>query len=253
MRTILALACCAALSAAAPVLMAQEPDAPVAFTTTVKVAVDAAGNPDVVEAVSPLPDAVRDFVEARTRELQFQPAIIEGQARGGVTYVVMGVCAVPDGDDMRMAAEYRGNGPGHAGGLPYPDPPRFPVEALKRELGADMMIRYTVRPDGSAALDAVEFNNERQRGKGMFERMAREWVGGMRLLPEEVDGQPVSTPVSTPVELAVARAGTQRAREMLEGARRSWASRPECLAVERPAGQTVAAQSPFVVREADAG
>ena len=43
-----------------------------------------------------------------------------------------------------------------------------------------------------------------------------------------------------------------RAREMLEAARRSWVDRPECLAAERPSGQAVAAQSPFVVRE-DAG
>ncbi|PJJ96736.1 hypothetical protein CO641_12835 [Lysobacteraceae bacterium NML91-0213] len=246
-----ALACCAALVAAAPA-PAQQADTPVAFTTMVKVAVDDTGRPGVVEAMSPLPDPVRDFVEANTRELEFQPAMIEGQPRGGVTYVVMGVCAVPDGEQMRMAAEYRGNGPGHAGGKPYPDPPRFPVEALKRELGADMTIRYTVRADGSAALDTVDFHDERQRGKGMFERMAREWVGGMRLLPEEVDGQAVSTPVSTPVQLTVARAGTRAAREMLESARRSWADRPECLAAERPSGQAVAAQSPFVVRE-DAG
>ena len=58
--------------------------------------------------------------------------------------------------------------------------------------------------------------------------------------------------MSTPVELVVARAGTPRAREMLEAARRSWVDRPECLAAERPSGQAVAAQSPFVVRE-DAG
>ena len=252
MKTMLALACCAAL-VAAPALMAQQTDGPVAFTTTVKVAVDSEGQPILVEAMAPLPDAVREFVEVRTRQLEFQPAVVDGQPRGGTTYVVMGVCAVPDGDHMRMAAEYRGNGPGHVGGRPYPDPPRYPVEALMRELGADMTIRYTAGPDGSATLDGVEFNDERQRGKRMFERMAREWVRGIRLLPEEVDGQPISTPVSMPVELTAARSGTRRAREMLEDARRAWASRPECLAVEQPAGQVVVAQSPFVVREADAG
>lgn len=251
MKTMLALACCATLLATTPAL-AQQADTPVAFTTMVKVAVDEAGRPAVVEAVSALPDPVRDFVEARTRELEFQPAMIDGLAHGGVTYVVMGVCAVPDGEQMRMAAEYRSNGPGHARGVPYPDPPRYPVDALKRGWGADMTIRYTVRQDGSAVLDTVDFNGEGQRGKGIFERMAREWVGGMRLLPEEVNGQPVSTPVSMPLELTVGRSGTRAAREMLETARRSWAEQPECLAAERPSGQAVAAQSPFVVRE-DAG
>lgn len=251
MKTMRALACCATLVAATPAL-AQQVDTPVAFTTMVKVAVDDAGRPAVVEAVSALPEAVRDFVEARTCELEFQPAMIDGRAHGGVTYVVMGVCAVPDGDAMVMAAEYRGNGPGQTDGTPYPAPPRYPIEAARRDLGAEMTIHYTARPDGSAALDRVEFNDKAQRGKGMFERMARDWVRDMRLLPEQVDGRPISTPVSTPVELVVARAGTPRAREMLEAARRSWVDRPECLAVERPSGQAVAAQSPFVVRE-DAG
>lgn len=248
MKSLLAAACCLVL--ATTPAMANGTDGPVAFTTMVRVAVDATGAPADVEAVAPLPVAVRDFVEARARRLEFRPAIIEGQARGGVTYVVMGVCAVPDGDAMVMAAEYRSNGPGQAGGVPYPALPRYPVEAIKRDLSADMTIRYTARPDGSAELDGVDFANERQRGKGMFERMARDWVRDMRLLPEEVDGRPVSTPVSTPVEFAVARVGTQRAREMVEAARRSWADRPECLAAERPSGQVVVAQSPFVVRDA---
>ncbi|TKS55003.1 hypothetical protein E4582_09675 [Luteimonas yindakuii] len=254
MKTMLAVACGAMLAAAAPApAPARQADTPLAFTTMVKVAVDEAGRPGAVEAMAPLPGPVRDFVEARTRELEFQPAMIDGHARGGVTYVVMGVCAIPDGGQMRMAAEYRNNGPGRAGGVPYPDPPRYPVDALKRGWGADMTIRYTVGEDGSATLDKVDFNGEGQRGKGIFERMAREWVGGMRLLPEEVDGQPVSTPVSMPLELTVGRSGTRAAREMLEAARRSWVDQPECLAAERPSGQAVAAQSPFVVREADAG
>lgn len=251
MKTMLAVACCAMLVAAVPA-PARQGETPLAFTTMVRVAVDDSGRPGAVEAMAPLPDPVRDFVEARTRELEFQPAMIDGLAHGGVTYVVMGVCAVPDGEQMRMAAEYRSNGPGHARGVPYPDPPRYPVDALKRGWGADMTIRYTVRQDGSAVLDTVDFNGDGQRGRGIFERMAREWVGGMRLLPEEVNGQPVSTPVSMPLELTVGRGGTRAAHEMLENARRSWAGQPECLAAERPSGQAVAAQSPFVVRE-DAG
>lgn len=232
---------------------AQNPGEVVAFQTSVKVAVDARGHPVETEASPALSAGVREFVEARARDLVFEPALVDGHARGGVTYVVFGVCAVPDGDQMRMAAEYRMHGPGQADGAAHPSPPRYPVEAARRGLSADMTVHYVVRPDGTATLERVEFaEDDEARGRRLFERMARDWVASMQVLPEEVDGQPVTTQVSTPVMLALANAGSDRAQAMLENMRDSQAGSAECNAGERTqSGRPgVTARSAFVIREA---
>ncbi len=224
----------------------------VAFQTSVKVVIDAQGQPVEIEAAPTLSGGVRDFVEARARGLAFDPVVVDGQARGGVTYVVFGVCAVPDGEQMRLAAEYRTHGPGQADGSAYPAPPRYPVAAARQGLSADLMVRYLAQPDGSASLQAVEFaEGSKVRGRAMFERMARDWVAAMRVLPEEIDGAPVATAVAMPVNLEVANVGSRQAREMLERMHESQAGLAECLAAERAqAGQVANAQSAFVVRDA---
>ncbi|MFL6588444.1 MAG: hypothetical protein ACJ8GV_16375 [Luteimonas sp.] len=226
----------------------------VAFPTTVKVVVDERGQPTDIEASPKLSQGLRDFVEARARDLAFEPAVIDGRPRGGVTYVVFGVCAVPAADEqMQLAAEYRSHGPGLANGSAYPAPPRYPVEAARRGLSANMTVHYIVQPDGSASLDSVEFaEGTRDRSRAPFERMAREWVGGMQALPEQVDGQAITTRVSIPVTLEVANAGSRKAREMLKNMQDSRTGSAECLAAEQtqPGGQIVTAQSAFVIRDA---
>lgn len=226
----------------------------VAFPTMVKVVVDERGQPTDIEASPRLPQGLRDFVEARARDLAFEPAVIEGRPLGGVTYVVFGVCAVPAaGDQMHLAAEYRSHGPGLADGSAYPAPPRYPVEAARRGLSASMTVNYTVQPDGSASLDSVEFaDSTRERNRAPFERMAREWVAGMQALPEQVDGRAITTRVSTPVTLEVANTGSRKAREMLKNMQDSRTGSAECVAAEQgqAGGQIVTAQSAFAIRDA---
>jgi len=226
----------------------------VAFPTMVKVVVDERGQPTDIEASPKLSRGLRDFVEARARDLAFEPAVIEGRPRGGVTYVVFGVCAVPAaGDQMQLAAEYRSHGPGLADGSAYPAPPRYPVEAARRGLSANMTVNYTVQPDGSASLDSVEFaDGTRDRNRAPFERMAREWVADMQTLPEQVDGQAITSRVSTPVTLEVADTGSRKAREMLKNMQDSRTGSAECLAAEQTqaGGQVVTTQSAFVIRDA---
>lgn len=232
---------------------AQCADEVVAFPTTVKVVVDERGQPVDIEASPALSQGVRDFVEARARDLVFEPAVIDGRPHGGVTYVVFGVCAVPVGDRMQMAAEYRAHGPGQADGAPYPMPPRYPIEAARRGLSVDMTVNYVVQPDGSATLDGIDFaEGTRAAGRRLFERMAQTWVADMQALPEEVDGQAIMTRVSMPVSLAVANAGSRQARDMLQEMQASTQGSAECLAAERAqtGGQVATARSAFAIRDA---
>lgn len=253
MKNCSALTCgLMAAAIAAPAVAHQAADV-VAFQTAVKVVVDARGEPTGVETSPALPQNVRDFVESRARDLAFEPAVIEGQSRGGVTYVVFGVCAVPAGDQMRMAAEYRGHGPGRRDGAAYPAPPRYPMDAARRGLSADMKVHYIVQPDGRATLDAVEFaDSTRANARAPFERMAREWVGQMQMLPEQVNGTPISTRVSTPLTLTVGHAGSARTRDILQRTHDAQTGSPECVAAEQAqsGGQQLAtARSAFVIRD----
>lgn len=225
----------------------------VAFPTSVKVVIDERGDAIEVEASPKLSPGIRDFIETRARDLAFEPAVVDGRPRGGVTYVVFGICAVPAGDQMHMAAEYRSHGPGLVGGASYPAPPRLPAGVARQGLSADMTISYVVQPDGRARLDSVEFaDGTRRPGRAPFERMAREWVGGMRALPEQIDGKPVSTRISTPLTVEVASSGSRQARDLLKRAQESQTSSAECVAAEQgqTGGQIVTAQSAFAIRDA---
>lgn len=245
---------CAMLSAGAlsPV-QARDAGDVVIFSTAVKVDVDAAGEAVGFESSAELSPALRDLVETRARELQFRPAMVDGQARGGVTYAMFTVCAVPEGDRMLVAAEFGGNGPVLADGAISPAPPRYPVEALKRGLSADLIVHYEVQADGGAVFESLEYaEGTRAQGRRLFEAMAQDWVAGMRYTPEQVGGEAVATRISMPVSFEVMRGGRREAQRMLERNRQEWLERPECQAAQQAqgGGHMVSAESPFVIRDA---
>ncbi len=251
MKVCVLLACGMAAGAISLSASAQNANGVVAFPTSVKVVVDDSGRPAQIEAATSLPQGIREFVEARARDLSFEPAMVNGRARGGTTYVVFGVCAVPSANGMQVAADYRGHGPGQVDGAAYPAPPRYPVAAVRQGLSVSMTVDYVVQPDGRAALESIAFaDGTRARAKPHFERMARDWVGSMRVLPELVDGEAISSHVSTPVTLETARVGTRHERDMLRRARDSVAESAECLAAEQaqPGQQVVTAESAFAIR-----
>lgn len=153
-------------------------------------------------------------MEARVRELRFTPAVIDGQAFGGTTHVVLGVCATQRDGNLALAADYRSNGPGFANGVPHHKPPPYPLEAIRAGHSAKMEVGFVVEPDGSATLESVEYDGfVHSSAKRFFEPALRHWVEQFRYLPEEVDGQPVRTltaQVGTNIATRVTRAATRR-------------------------------------------
>lgn len=245
-----ALACALALASGGAIGATQ--DEATAFRTPVKLVVDEAGRPVEVEASSELPAPVREFVESSVRELKFGPAMLDGQPMGGTTYVVMGVCAVQRGGDLVLAADYRGNGPVRADGVPHLMPPRYPAKALRRGQTGKMEVDFVVETDGSATLENIDFGGfVRSDEKRTFEAAIRDWVKGMRYLPEQLAGQPVRTRMNTTVEFILGGPGPAGSFRSpgLETLLKAPAPSPECLAAEgrQPAGLAVSSQSLFLL------
>lgn len=239
----------ASLLLACPVLAADDGQV-VVFQTVAKVAVGADGQPEGVQGAERLPPSLRQFVESTVGGWQFVPALVDGVAMKGTTWVRLSVCAVPQGGDFALSARYTGNGPTPASGAVFADPPRYPANALRARVEGDMLVTYTVEADGSAVLDSITYpEREEKRMHRYFDRALREWVSAMRYEPEELDGRAVATRISTPVEFSMGESPSRKQVE--EEVRRGWQDSPECLAAEgrQPPGQEAIAQSPFVLRD----
>lgn len=239
----------ASLLLACPVVAANDGGA-VVFQTVARVAVGADGQPEEVQGAEKLPLALRQFVESTVGGWQFEPALVDGVARTGTTWVRLSVCAIPQGDDFALSARYTGNGPAPVSGAVLADPPQYPVNALRSGVEGNMQVIYTVQPDGSATVDSITYpEQEEKRMHRYFDRSLREWVSAMRYQPEEVDGRPIATRHRTPVEFSLGQPLTRRQAE--KQVRRGWQDSAECLAAEgrQPQGQQAIAQSPFVFRD----
>lgn len=202
---------------------------PIAFNASAKAVIDSTGKPSKVEASEKLPDVMRDFIERQVATWRFSPAMVDGVARGGVTYVSLGGCAVPIDGGYRMAINYKGNGPGYPNGATRQAPMRYPMDAARLGEQGSWTLDYYVEPDGATTLISVTPLLARQGGKKHLEPALREWVKQMRYLPEELDGKTVRTRISMPISFSVERASSRKriAREIQEQTNAT----PECAAV----------------------
>lgn len=221
------------------------------FETVARVTVGVDGQPQEVQGAAELPGPLREYVESSVRGWRFEPVVIEDQARTGTTWVRLSVCAVPGGDGLALSSRHVTNGPAPAGRSAQVEAPRYPVQAIRRGLEAEVVVNYTVHPDGSATLDSIDYGDgDKKRLRQNFDRGLREWVSAMRYRPEELDGQPIATRLSTPVSFSLDSDGPATRREFQQAMIQGWKDSPECLAAEglQPRGQLVSADSHFRLR-----
>ena len=182
--------------------LAQNPSQPVPFKTKAKVWLDAQGIPQQVETPEQLPAAIREAIGARIKEWRFEPATVNGEAKSGVTHVLLNACATasPTGD-LNLALGYVYGGPvnaQNAAGLA--PPPRYPVDAVRSGAEGTWLVTYEVLPDGTAQWISVDPQGETNPKRlNYFEPSLRQWVSQLRYQPEEVDGRAISTVVRIPV------------------------------------------------------
>ena len=211
---------------------------PVPFKTTATVWLDAQGVPQKGEAPDRLPAAIREAIGARVREWRFEPATLNGEAKSGVTHLMLDACAAAGASgELNLAVGYVYGGPVNnqdpAGLAP---PPRYPVDAIRAGVQGTWLVTYEVLPDGTTQWMSVDPQGDTQPKRlGYFEPTLRQWVNQLRYTPEEVDGQPISTVVRVPVGFSLDSTPQPASRK--EAARTAM----ECVAATRaePSRRTV--------------
>jgi TonB family protein len=180
----------------------------VRFNANARVVLDAQGVPQQVQANERLPPTVRSAIEQHVMQWRFEPARIGGVAKPGVTHVSLDACAVPAPDGtMRMAMDYRSNGPGLAGGATVVAPPRYPVEAARANREGSFNVVMRIGADGRASVERIEAVSGAVKP---FDKALREWVAAMRYVPEEVDAMPISTQMSMLVDFGLGSGGLKQ-------------------------------------------
>lgn len=230
---------------------AVEVAAPIPFRAMAKVWINETGQPSKVEATSGLPLAVRASIEEQVATWRFQSPVVDGVARGGITYVSLGACAVPEPDgSLRLALGYKGNGPGYADDAVRLQPPRFPIEMAQKRLSGEWKVDYIVEPDGSTTFVGIVESKPRQPNVKIVEPTLRAWVKSLRFMPEQIAGAPVRTRLSTPISFLT---GSSSEKADMAERKRVLENSQECSAVlDADAGdRPVAVDSPF--RRVDAG
>ena len=253
---LIAAATIAATAALPRVARADDPDParPLAFRAEAKVTLDAAGKPLAVEPSTDLPESVRAFIRERVSAWHFSPPEQDGVTGPAVTYLRLGACAFPEaGGVYRMGLDLKGNGPLYANGRRM-DPPRYPREALIKRFGAKAAVTFVIGTDGLATLEDIDYEEGGRHRREGFDAALRDWVKGMRYVPEQLAGHPVRTRLRVPVTFSVEPRGFSR-EDFVEAARKKAAESDECrLAAGEappPGLQPVALDSP--VRIAPAG
>lgn len=224
-------------------------DGIVAFQATARVDVDATGKPVRIEAPTDLPAPIRVFIEKRIATWQYSPAMVEGVPQAGTTYVRVGACAVPEGDQYRLAIDYKGNGPRFADGKPLVPPP-YPFDAMKRQVGGSFEVIVAIAEDGTATPESVKPLQEDRRWNDTFRIALEQWVRRMRYDTEQVAGQPVATRMRIPIVFTPG--GSQSRQELREELEGEASAKDECRLATGAAGglQPIALDSPIKVTPA---
>lgn len=223
---------------------------PVAFHTSVKLDVDADGKVRAAEAPASMPKPLRDAIEAQARDWRFQPPSANGIAGGGVTYALVGACAIPlDDGGYRLAVDYKANGPGVEGkGDGWMSPPRYPEDAARSGQEAESVVDFTVGIDGRATLNGISYKRDTKMRHRYFDETIKQWITGIRYFPEQIAGTLVATRMRIPVDFEMTSGGYSK-----KYVQRRQAATPECQAAAASDALQlpVAVDSPF--RKLDAG
>lgn len=211
----------------------------IVFNTRAQVTVDAEGHATAVKVAPDLPEPIAQFVQQQVAQWRFQAPVIDGQARGGQTWLSLGACAVPVAQGYQLAVEYKGSGPAPARTDGLLIPPRYPSAAARQGIEMDATVTFVVQPDGRAELESIDYGNNKSQRR-TFEPGLKEWVAAMRYEPERVDDQPVRTRMNILVTYRtgdISRGSRERAAEL----------KSECQTALRDGDQRrpIALDSPF--------
>lgn len=208
------------------------------FETKAQVTLDAQGVPTAVAVPKELPEPIAHFIEQQVMSWRFQPPQVEGQPRGGTTWLALGACAAPVDSGFQLAIDYKGSGPATTRVDGSYQPPPYPPAAARQGFELTSTVTFIVEPDGRATLESLTYNRYGRNEQRLFEPVLRAWVQSLRFDPETVEGTTVRTRVSIPVDFMMGNDGPPRERP---------SQKPECKTAMKKGDdkRAVALDSPF--------
>ncbi|MAL02845.1 MAG: hypothetical protein CL625_01005 [Arenimonas sp.] len=194
-----------ALVAALFVLPAIAAEKPFERPVVVRVDVDADGRVAAAKAVDELPQALAAVAESATRDVEFEPAQVNGRAAASRTHLVVQVRLEPQDNDTVSATALRVEA-----AKPNLMPPRYPTQAAERGYGANVVMSIQLNADGSVDMDRSGLagislwkgGRKLTKSQPYRDEYVAEVMKAMRQwkpMIEEVDGAPVSTSWHVPV------------------------------------------------------
>ena len=186
---------------------------------TARLEVDATGKVAVAELIGKKPHPIlAERAEAVARAWRFQPVLRDGKPVGGTTYANMHICVVPDGEGMRVAIDFAGNGPDSEWGR-RKGSSELPIGSMVGAgiFGLSGKVQYRVGADGRAKLESATLSDPKLQSRyGVsWWRELNNLVKESRFKPEMVDGVPVATRVETVYELRWLKSDDKKAAQAM--------------------------------------
>ncbi len=172
-----------------------------------EVDVAADGRVDAVRFLGEVDPRIAALLEPQARQTRFAPQPPDGGASIITTFVRYSACLRAEDGALSVAMHYLAHGPlARQGAIPP-----VPVALIRgREGRYSMALTYSVRPDGSAALEDVDWGDVPGGARRAAESDYRKWFARTRYLAERVDGQPVATRMKLPMDISIHRSGGPR-------------------------------------------
>ncbi|KFL37132.1 hypothetical protein [Arenimonas donghaensis] len=196
------LAIALALAVALPVAAKDKP-----FERPVQVRVDVSAEGRVVaaDAVGDLPESLARIAEAAVKDVEFEPAQVNGQPASSRTTLDVKMRFTPESDDSVSAEALA-----IEASKPMFHPPRYPMRAAQRGYGARVVMKMQLTADGRVDVERSGLHDislwhggrKLERSQAHRDEFVAEVMKVMehwRPVIEEVDGAPVSTVWRVPV------------------------------------------------------
>jgi outer membrane biosynthesis protein TonB len=171
---------------------------------SVRVAVDEQGQVTSAEPLTEIPAELLGTVTALAEKSEFEPARVDGRPVPSRTTVHVRMRFEGDSRQVRAVPVKVSNG----GKLNVAALPRYPFEAMRSDVGAQIWATLTFLADGSldpaaTRIDSVEVvrqdrSQRNSRHQAGFEAAVQAAIAQWTLLPDEVDGQPIAMTVRVP-------------------------------------------------------
>lgn len=145
------------------------------------------------------PQELRAALSAAVQQLRFAPAMRDGQAIGGTTFIAMRGCSKDGAPGGELAFHYVSHGPSWlTRSMPW-----FPTRAAAEDVDGSISVQLRILPDGSAEYLSMDVTRGGAPAKRAYRDALKDWAAQQRFAVEQLDGQPQPGTVVIPFSFAV--------------------------------------------------